>query len=95
MKFEDVTIELNGIIEVVFNRSTIWQRIHVSPKSNVRRWVKYHIPVSTDSKPLGGMSEQEMHDTIEKNMKDNRKSVSVSGSTINIRRIEKAKKKKK
>lgn len=85
MRFENATIELNGITEIVFYRSTVWKR---SPKTP-HRWLKYKIPIDNEEKVLGGMSEQEMHDILKHHMQpDSNYEVSVSGRTINVKRKE-------
>ena len=85
MRFENATIELNGIKEVVFYRRTVWKRSQVCP----HRWLKYKILIDNDEKVLGGMSEQEMHDILEHHMQPGGGyTVSVSGTTINVKRKE-------
>lgn len=83
MRFENATIELNGMKEVVFNRTTVWKRSMKTPS----RWLKYKMPIDNDEKVIGGMSEQEMHDILEHHMQpDSNYEVSVSGRTINVKR---------
>lgn len=85
MRFENATIELNGITEIVFYRSTVWKR----SSKTAHRWLKYKLPIDKEEKVLGGMSEQEMHDILAHHMQpDGNYEVSVSGRTINVKRKE-------
>jgi len=76
MKFENVTIELNGIKEIVFNRTTVWV-----PATKGDRWLKYKIVTPENQKqnaiqysvqhgkPIGGMSKLEMHEILHDHMR--------------------------
>lgn len=71
MLFKNVTIELNGIKEIVFNQTTVW----VKAPNESNRWIKYKLPkkvksegdIVTKNKETGlltGMSELDLHDKV-------------------------------